>query len=209
MDRVFGDERAQVEVSLQLEPLAAPGAPVELAEEVRRGPGEAPFDAEVWGAIRSALRAEAMSGPLNGHPLSGVVIRLTRAVRLDGPAHEVAWTQAAVAALREALKGAVVAGGIQPLEPWMSFVVDTPVDVSSGVIGDLNSRHANMEEIISTGADSRRVTGTAPLRTLIGYSTELRSLSKGRATFGVRAAGLHPAAGEAALPRPAQADPRG
>lgn len=199
VDRVFGEDRASVVVSLRLEPQSAPGASVELAEDVRRGPNEAPFDAEVWGAIRAALRAEAMSGPLEGHPISGVLIRLTRAERLDGEGHEVAWTQAAVAALREALKRVVVAGGMLPLEPWMSFVVDTPVDVSSGVIGDLNSRHANMEEIISTGADSRRVTGTAPLRTLIGYSTELRSLSKGRATFGLRAAGLHPAAGAAAL----------
>lgn len=200
VDRDFGGERAHVEVALRLEPASAAWSPVELGEDVRRGPGEAPFDAEVWGAIRAALRAEAMSGPLEGHPLSGVMIRMTRAVRIDGDAHEAAWTQAAVAALREALKAVVIAGGVQPLEPWMSFVVDTPVDVSSGVIGDLNSRHANMEEIIATGADSRRVTGTAPLRTLIGYSTELRSLSKGRATFGVRAAGLRPTAGEAASP---------
>ena len=63
----------------------------------------------------------------------------------------------------------------------MAFTVETPEDVSSGVIGDLNARRASMEEIVSTGTQSRRVSGTAPLRELIGYSTELRSLSKGRA----------------------------
>ena len=74
----------------------------------------------------------------------------------------------------------------------MAFTVETPDDVSSGVIGDLNARHASMEEIVSTGTQSRRVSGTAPLRELIGYSTELRSLSKGRATFDLAPAGLAP-----------------
>ena len=157
-------------------------------------------------AIRRALMAEAQSGPVAGHPLRGVEIVVT-SVDLPPPAgldvesqdedaKETASEQAAVAALREALKVASAAGHVTVMEPIMTFVVETPVDVSGGVIGDLNSRHAVMDEVLSTGTDSRRVTGRAPLRALLGYSTALRSLSRGRATFSMEPAGMGSFAGE-------------
>ena len=77
----------------------------------------------------------------------------------------------------------------------MAFVVDAPAEVAGGVIGDLNSRHAAMEEVQATGTVGRRIAGIAPLRELIGYSTTLRSLSKGRATFSLRPVGFRPSVG--------------
>ena len=58
------------------------------------------------------------------------------------------------------------------------------------------SRHAAMEEVQSTGTVDRRIAGIAPLRGLIGYSTALRSLSKGRGTFTLRPAGFRPSVPE-------------
>jgi elongation factor G len=153
-------------------------------------------------SLRGALMGEAQSGPLAGYPLRGVEITVT-SVSLadasgdgDGGVLETAAEQAAVAALRDALKAAKSEGLVTVMEPTMTFVVETPDDVSGGVIGDLNSRHAAMDEVISTGTESRRVTGKAPLRALLGYSTALRSLSKGRATFSMQPAGMAPFAGE-------------
>lgn len=191
VERTLEAARAHAEVELRLEPLADLAASLDVEGLPRE---KRVFGGRTWRGIRAALRAEASSGPLAGHPLCGTRIRVTAARSATGEAPEAVWEQAAVAALREALKGALALGAVQLLEPWMSFIVDTPVDVSSGVIGDLNARRANMEEIVSTGTQSRRVSGTAPLRTLIGYSTELRSLSKGRATFNLRPAGLAPSA---------------
>lgn len=197
VERVLDGQRAQGEVELVLEPLEDPAAPVDVAGLPRAdaGSGEGPLDGRTWRSIRAALLAEAGTGPVGGHPLCGTRIRLEAATSPTGGAPEAVWDQAAVAALREALRAAVAADGVELLEPWMAFVVDTPVDVSSGVIGDLNARKATMEEIVATGTQGRRVTGTAPLRTLMGYTTELRSLSKGRATFNLRPAGLAPYAG--------------
>ncbi len=168
--------------------------------------GGVDLESSAFRAIRGALMAEAQSGPLAGHPLRGVEIVVT-SVELaragqggeadqEGDVLATASEQAAVAALREALKVAKGEGLVTVMEPTMTFVVETPDDVSGGVIGDLNSRHAAMDEVISTGTESRRVTGKAPLRALLGYSTALRSLSRGRATFSMQPAGMTPFAGE-------------
>ena len=206
VERPFGDFLAQATVELRLEVLAEHGRAIEVDLELD---AERPtsFGQDAWHAVHSALRAEATSGPISGHPLSGarIVVTVARsaevgAAEVGAPAAgapEALWGQAAVAALRDALKGAAAKGGIVRMEPWMSIVIDTPFDASSGVIGDLNSRHAVMEEIVATGQESRRVTGTAPLRELIGYSTALRSLSKGRATFNLAPAGLRDSVGAA------------
>ncbi len=205
VDRGFGEEWGNARVELRIEPLRDEAAPleVEIADGARLGGLGAPSAR----AVSAALGAEATSGPLAGHPLTGARILVTAAqtaaqttAQTTGEGGvEAAWVQAAVAALRGALRAAATAGGVRILEPRMAFVVESPVDVSSGVIGDLNSRHAAMEEILSTGTDRRRIAGTAPLRTLVGYSTDLRSLSKGRATFSMSPAGLAPFAGQPEL----------
>lgn len=196
VDRAFGDVTAHVEVDVALDPLGDMGGAVEFELELAGAEGPPSFDAGAWSAVRAALRAESSSGPLAGHPLSGARVRVTAVRSETMGAPGVAWAQAAVAALRDALKRVAVAKEVRLMEPWMTFVVDVPVDVSSGVIGDLNSRHATMDEIISTGTEGRRVTGTAPLRTLLGYSTALRSQSKGRGTFSLAPAGLRESVGE-------------
>jgi len=189
VDRSLGGERADAVVGLRLEPAEDGAGAVEVSAD---GAGsEAP--PEVFAAVSSALLAEAATaGPLAGHPLCGVRIVIDQARSTTAHVVDAAWGQAAVAALRAALKGATAAGGVISLEPWMSFVVDAPAEVAGGVIGDLNSRQAVMEEVQSTGTVARRIAGMAPLRELLGYSTSLRSLSKGRATFSLRPAGFRP-----------------
>ena len=190
VDRALGEERVDAAVRLRLEPLDDPAAPV----EVIGAPEASPSEGDV--AVAAALAAEApTAGPLAGHPVCGVRIVVEEARSTAAHGVDAAWGQAAVAALREALRGAAGAGGVETLEPWMAFVVDAPAEVAGGVIGDLNSRHAVMEEVQSTGTVGRRIAGMAPLRQLIGYSTSLRSLSKGRATFSLRPAGFRPAVG--------------
>ncbi len=208
IERMYGDELGRAVVALRVEPALDGELGRGLRVEFEAG---AQVEPSRMRALRAALMAEAQSGPLAGHPLRGVQIVVT-AVQLpvgadrefeaegsgekEGEARETAAEQAAVAALREALKLANAAGDVAVMEPTMAFIVETPDDVSGGVIGDLNSRHATMDEVISTGTESRRVTGRAPLRALLGYSTALRSLSRGRATFSMQPSGMAPFAGE-------------
>ena len=192
VDRLLEDGRVDAVVELRLEPTEDPAAAVEVVAE---GEG-AEVAAGVFGAVAAALLAEAgTGGPLAGHPVCGARLVLEAARSTSEHLVEAAWGQAAVAALRSALRGAASAGGVTALEPWMAFVVDAPAEVAGGVIGDLNSRHAAMEEVQATGTVGRRIAGIAPLRELIGYSTTLRSLSKGRATFSLRPVGFRPSVG--------------
>ena len=188
VDRAFAGVPAHAKIELELLPTEAAGEAI----VVEWGLAEVPpsFGAGARATIQSALLAEATSGPIEGHPLAGARVVVTGASTRTEGTPDAAWAQAAVAALRECLRALESGDGVRLLEPWMAFVVDAPVDVASGVIGDLNSRHAVMEEIVSTGAEGRRVTGSAPLGALIGYSTALRSLSKGRATFNLSPDGL-------------------
>ena len=86
--------------------------------------------------------------------------------------------QAAAQALREALDKSEVA----VLEPWMAFEILVPGEFSSGIIADLGSRKAEVGEVSSEG-QFRTVTGTVALSKMLGYSTAVRSLSQGRASF--------------------------
>ncbi|MGK0483078.1 MAG: elongation factor G, partial [Planctomycetota bacterium] len=193
VDGVLGRAIVEVKVEPANEGQIGRGLSVDFASGVAPGPSRAR-------AIRAALLAEAQSGPVAGHPVRGVRILVTDVTfpssGFSAPTGtgddeiETALEQASVAALRDALKSAHRGGNVVVMEPTMAFVVETPDDASGGVIGDLNSRHAIMNEVISTGTDSRRVTGTAPLRTLLGYSTALRSLSRGRATFSMEPSGM-------------------
>jgi elongation factor G len=101
--------------------------------------------------------------------------------RLDA---EPAFTQAAATALRKALEAAEV----DLLEPLMAFEVQTPAEFTSGIIADLNARKAEVGGVAVSGP-LRLVTGAVPLSQMFGYSTAVRSLSQGRASFSMQPAG--------------------
>jgi elongation factor G len=68
------------------------------------------------------------------------------------------------------------------LEPIMALEVTVPEEFMGEVIGDLNSRSGQIEEIGFRGG-KRLVRARVPMRSLFGYSTRVRSLTQGRASF--------------------------
>jgi len=68
------------------------------------------------------------------------------------------------------------------LEPVMKFEVVTPEDYMGPIIGDLQSRRAQMTENEQRG-NARVIRGSVPLAEMFGYATTVRSLSQGRASF--------------------------
>jgi elongation factor G len=139
-------------------------------------------------AVAAALASEASSGPRFGLPLAPIEIEVFGGHGRREADLEAVWVQAAVAALRDALRHALQAGGLDVHEPHVRVVVDTPEAFSSSIIGDLQARHAVLGEVES-GAGVRTVHARGPLAEFFGYTTVLRSLSQGRAVSMLAPAG--------------------
>jgi elongation factor G len=122
---------------------------------------------------------EAMgSGVLAGYPIVDVRVEL-----VDGSYHEVdsserAFKIAGSMAFKEAVKRAKP----KLLEPVMSVEVTTPDEYLGDVMGNLNSRRGRIESMNPLG-NTQVVKAAVPLSQMFGYSTDLRSMSQGRATF--------------------------
>ena len=91
---------------------------------------------------------------------------------------DVAFRTAAVMAFR----GAVMAAGPELLEPIMELEIITPGEHMGDVLGDLNGRRGKVQEMITRG-DMQIVKAAVPLAELFGYSTVIRSLTRGRASY--------------------------
>jgi len=171
------------------------------ALELELGPSESPGEGPVsveWApglalpaafrpAITEALLSSAQSGPRLGYPLVGARVRVVGCESRPGEDAESAFVQAALMALREAAQ----ALELDLLEPRMGYEVETPAEFSSGILADLNARRAEVESVESAGA-LRIVRGKVALARMFGYSTAVRSLSQGRASFSMLPAGFCP-----------------
>ncbi len=131
----------------------------------------------VVAAALQGLRDAASSGP-DGYPLEDVEVTLTHVGVRDGGNPEIGVRAAAAEAFRRAVQHAEPAR----LEPIMSVEVTAEDDTLGGVIGDLQQRYGQVQDVGAAGT-KRVVQAFVPLRNMFGYSTRLRSLSEGRATF--------------------------
>ena len=122
----------------------------------------------------------ANNGVVAGYPVVDVIVRL-----LDGSFHEVdssemAFKMAGIFGFKDAMKAA------KPilLEPIMGVEVTTPEEYQGDLIGDINRRRGQI-----AGMENKNgaciITSTVPLESLFGYVTDIRSLSKGRASASI------------------------
>ncbi|MCX5746669.1 MAG: elongation factor G, partial [Proteobacteria bacterium] len=128
-------------------------------------------------AAMQGLKDAASSGP-DGYPLEDVEVTLTGVSLRDGANGEIG----ARAAASEAFRHAIGAAHPSRLEPLMNVEVTVDDEFLGAVIGDLNQRRGHVQDVGSRGA-KRLVQAHVALRNMFGYSTRLRSLTEGRATF--------------------------
>lgn len=128
--------------------------------------------------VKSGLEESLAAGPIAGFPVVGVKATLLGGQFQPEVSDEIAFKIAAANAMRAALRKA----GPLLLEPVMSIEVSVPDTYLSNVINDLNSRHAKVTNIGLRG-HLQVVDATAPLAEMFGYSTQMRSISQGRATY--------------------------
>ncbi len=184
VDRVLGGMRLFGAVTLALHPLQGNAGPGTGGVSIEWDPA-CPVPREFRAALEEALVLEAQLGPRFGYPLGGVRIRMEGGESRPELDAEAGFVQAASQALRTALAGAEVA----LLEPLMAFEIGAPAEAMSAIIGDLNAKHAEIRDLTAEG-DWRRVEGSVPLFHVFGYATTVRSLSQGRASFGLMPAGF-------------------
>jgi len=130
-------------------------------------------------AVEKGVIEALNTGVLAGYPVVDVKVTLHFGSYHDVDSSEQAFKMAAIFGFKEGCKKA------QPviLEPMMSVEVETPEDYAGNVMGDLSSRRGmvqGMEDMVGGG---KAIKAEVPLSEMFGYSTTLRSMSQGRATY--------------------------
>ena len=141
-------------------------------------------------AVEAGCRDALASGPLGGHPVTGLHVTL-----IDGSTHvkdssDMAFRTAGTLGLRAALR----ASELTLLEPVAELTVTAPDDTVGAVLGDLAARRGRVTDSTSRGG-AAIVTATVPLAEVFGYATRLRSRTQGRGVFTMQAAGYAVAGG--------------
>ncbi|OOG50456.1 elongation factor G [Polaromonas sp. C04] len=160
---------------LNLEPQPA-GKGYEFVDAIKGGVIPREFIPAVDKGIQESLKA----GVLAGYPVVDVKATLVFGSSHDVDSNENAFRMAGSIAFKDAMRRA------RPilLEPMMAVEVEVPEDFMGNVIGDLSTRRGmiqGMEDI--AGGGGKLVRAEVPLAEMFGYSTTLRSLTQGRATY--------------------------
>ena len=129
-------------------------------------------------AVDKGLQETIVAGVLAGYPIEDVRVTLFDGSYHDVDSNENAFKMAASFAFKDACRKA------DPvlLEPMMAVEVETPEDYMGDVMGDLSSRRGIVQGM-DDNASGKVITVEVPLSEMFGYSTTLRSLSQGRATY--------------------------
>jgi len=160
-------------VWLKLEPNEA-GKGYEFVDAIKGGT----VPREYIPAVDKGLKEALNSGVLAGFPVVDVKVTL-----FDGSYHEVdsseqAFKMAAIMGFKDGMRKASPA----LLEPMMAVEVETPEDYMGDVMGDLNRRRGIIQGMDDLPA-GKAIKAEVPLAEMFGYSTDLRSMSQGRATY--------------------------
>lgn len=155
-------------------------------EPLERGKGYVFEDKIVGGTVpreyipgvQKGLEESLSNGVLGGYPVVDLKVSL-----VDGSYHEVDSSEIAFKiAASMAFKAGMSQASPVLLEPIMAVEVETPEDHMGDVMGDLNSRRGKISGMEDRG-NAKIITAEVPLGEMFGYATELRSMTKGRATY--------------------------
>lgn len=140
-------------------------------------------DTEAWPAawleaVEDGITDGLQSGVIRGYPVQNVRVRVLGLERREGESSPVGYRMASAMALKEALAQA----DPKLLEPIMWVEISVPEEFVGDVVGLLGAKGAKIENMIDR-AGLKIVQGLAPLASLFGFSTDLRSATQGRAGF--------------------------
>jgi len=130
-------------------------------------------------AVQKGVEEALNTGVLAGYPVVDVKVTLHFGSYHEVDSSEQAFKMAAIFGFKEGCKKA------QPviLEPMMSVEVETPEEYAGNVMGDLSSRRGMVQGMDDMVGGGKVIKAEVPLSEMFGYSTTLRSMSQGRATY--------------------------
>ncbi|XP_055410852.1 ribosome-releasing factor 2, mitochondrial isoform X2 [Bubalus kerabau] len=174
LDRTLGDKRHLVTVELEAKPMETSSLlpVIEYAASVAGDLSQASQE-----AFENGVHSACLQGPLLGSPVQDVAVTLHSLVIHPGTS-----TTMISACVSRCLQKALKKADKQILEPLMNLEVTVSRDYLSPVLADLAQRRGNIQEIQSR-QDNKVVIGYVPLAEIMGYSTVLRTLTSGSATF--------------------------
>ena len=161
-------------VVLKVEPQEA-GKGFEFVDAIKGGVVPREYIPAVQKGVEEALG----QGVLAGYPVVDVKVTLHFGSYHDVDSNEMAFKMAAIFGFKEGCRKA------QPviLEPMMAVEVETPEDYAGSVMGDLSSRRGMVQGMDDMVGGGKAIKAEVPLSEMFGYSTTLRSMTQGRATY--------------------------
>jgi len=161
-------------VVLRVEPNEA-GKGFEFLDEIKGGV----VPREYIPAVQKGIEESLSNGVLAGYPVVDVKVALHFGSYHDVDSNETAFKIAASMGFKEGMRRA------SPvlLEPMMAVEVESPEDYAGTVMGDLSSRRGVVQGMDDIPGGGKAIKAEVPLAEMFGYSTTLRSLTQGRATY--------------------------
>lgn len=175
-DRELGGKRHAVTLKLAVKPLErGAGTKVTLAREFVNQAA----DKHLQECVSQGLQDGISTGVLARYPMTDLEVTCLSAMIVDPEiSDEVAFRSAAMMGFREAAEAAKA----EFLEPIMKLEITTPPESVGEILGDLNARRGAVQNMDMKG-DMQIVNARVPLASMFGYSTAIRSLTKGRASY--------------------------
>ena len=133
-------------------------------------------------AVQKGCEEAMAGGILAGYPMVNIEVTLYDGSYHDVDSSEMAFKLAASMGFKEGCRTAAAQPVI--LEPMMKVEIETPEEYMGDVIGDVNKRRGQVQSM-DERAGVKLVTAMIPLSEMFGYSTDLRSMTQGRATYGM------------------------
>lgn len=161
-------------VWLKIEPNEA-GKGYEFVDAIKGGS----VPREYIPAVDKGLQDAIKSGVLAGFPVVDIKFTLFDGSYHDVDSNENAFRMAASMAFKEGMRKATPT----LLEPMMSVEVETPEEYMGNIMGDLSGRRGIVQGMEDLPGNIKAVKAEVPLAEMFGYSTTVRSLSQGRATY--------------------------
>ena len=163
-------------VKIKFEP-GEPGSGYEFVNKIKGGN----IPTELIPGVEKGLIAQQLTGVIAGFPCIDF-----KATLYDGAFHDVDSSVLAFEiASRAAFREGITKASPVLLEPMMKVEVVTPEEYMGDVIGDLNSRRGQVQEMTTRG-NANVITAMVPLANMFGYVNNLRSLSQGRANYSMQ-----------------------
>ena len=161
-------------VVLKIEP-QEPGKGFEFVDAIKGGV----VPREYIPAVQKGVEETLPNGVLAGYPVVDVKVTLTFGSYHEVDSSENAFKMAASIGFKDGCRKAspVI------LEPMMAVEVETPEDYAGSVMGDLSSRRGMVQGMDDMPGGGKIIKAEVPLSEMFGYSTTLRSMSQGRATY--------------------------